>query len=111
MTDLLAAEPECAFVRRKSPRNHIDQGRLASTILAEEDMQFTGSDIEVDPIQSQDTREPFRNAPQFEQGLGPLQVRVGVHLLLRIRSVARREKRVSRPAPARLFWAYLALTE
>src|SRR6267154_6156769 len=92
MADLLAAEPECAFVRRKSPRDHIDQGRLASTVLAEEDMQFTGSDIEVDPIQSQDTCEPFRNAPQFEQGLDPLQVCAGVHLLLRFRPATRREK-------------------
>src|SRR6202023_1104549 len=40
MADLLTAEPEGAFVRRKSPRDHIDQGRLASTVLAEEDMQF-----------------------------------------------------------------------
>ena len=74
-------------------------------------MQFTGSDIEVDPIQSQDTRETFRNAPQFEQGLGPVQVCAGVHLLLRIRPATGERNRVSRLTPARLFEAYLALTE
>src|SRR5260221_6072902 len=98
MADLLAAEPECAFVRRKSPRDHIDQGRLASTVLAEQDMQFTGPDIEVDPIQSQDTREPFRNAPQFEEWLGPLQLCVSVHLLLRVRLATKRERTSLPPA-------------
>ena len=74
-------------------------------------MQFTGSDIEVDPIQSQDTREPFRNAPQFEQGLGPVQVCAGVHLLLRVRPVTGREKSCLSPDAGSLFGAYLALTE
>jgi hypothetical protein len=107
MPDLLAAEMECAFVGRKRARYHVDQCRFAGAILAEQDVQFTGADVEIDAVKGADACESFRDAAQDEQGLGRVRVAVDVHCILRGRRIVGRE----RLAPALGVRAYLAVTE
>ncbi|MGY4425592.1 hypothetical protein ACVWY2_008041 [Bradyrhizobium sp. JR6.1] len=83
MLDLLAAELERAFVGWKRTGYDVDQGRLAGAVLAEQDVKFAGTHIEVDAVECTDAGESLRYPPQLKQGLGRPRVDLDVHPLLR----------------------------
>ena len=51
--DRFAAKANAAFARAVHAREHLDQGRFASAVLAEEDMHFAGAQLEIDRVERQ----------------------------------------------------------
>ena len=65
--DLLAVDADRAAVRLVDARDDLDERGLAGPVLADEGMDLTGGDREVDVLQRADTREGLGDAFQREQ--------------------------------------------
>ena len=67
---LLALPGDRALVGLVHPGEHLDQGRLAGAVLAEQAVHLTGTDVEVDPGERHDARETLHDVRHAQQGRG-----------------------------------------
>ena len=65
-----APEPHLALVGLQRARDDVDEGRLAGAIFAEEHVDFSGEQVEIDVIESLHAGKPLAQCAQAEQGWG-----------------------------------------
>ncbi len=65
-SDRRAIEQNLAFVRRLDPVNHLDEGRLASPVLAEQRMNLARLDLEMDVVVGAHAGERLADADQLQ---------------------------------------------
>ena len=73
--DLFAAPADLPLVRLVCTGQHLDQGGLAGTVLAQQTVHLSRGDIEIDAVQRADTGEALDDAVHLQQPPG----RTGVH--------------------------------
>ena len=64
--DRVPVEDDLALVRPVQAVEHVHQGRLAGAVLAQERMDFSPTEIEVDRVVGHDPGEALRDASQLE---------------------------------------------
>src|SRR5256712_11283106 len=65
------AQEDVAGVGAERASDDVDERGLARTILAEQDVDLSGSQIEVDAVERLYTGEPLAHPAQAEEGRGP----------------------------------------
>ena len=72
------AKSDVALVRRVQPRDHVERGRLAGAVRADQADDLALRHVERDPVEGDDPAEPASDVPQREQGHRPEElIRVG----------------------------------
>ena len=70
--DRLAVDQDLALVGLQQSVQHVHQGGLARAVLAEQGVDLTRSDRQVDPVVGHQRAEPLGDAPQLKFHFGPL---------------------------------------
>ena len=66
--DLGAVDEDLALVRAREPVEDVHQGRLARAVLAEQRVDLTRADVQVDRLVGDDARIALGDAPHLESG-------------------------------------------
>mgnify|MGYP001044963016 FL=1 len=67
---LLALPGDRSLVGLVDPREHLDQGGLAGTVLAEQAVHLAGSDVEVHPAECDHSGETLHDVGHAQEGRG-----------------------------------------
>ena len=60
-------DADLARVRPVDPAEHLDEGRLAGPVLAEQGVDLAGAQVEVDPVECPDAAEGLADPAQLQE--------------------------------------------